>query len=90
MKNYQNKVKEEKIVVNYSFIVNKESKLLDFLLDNLKKQSRNNIKSILKNRCVLVDGVCCTQFDYLLTKKNVVQIVKSPVVKTNNNDSFKL
>jgi len=82
--------KEKKLVFTNSFIVFKDQPLLEFLLANIKGQSRNNIKNILKNRCVLVDGVVTTQFDYMLTKKQLVQISKSSVVKVDNNTEVKL
>jgi len=83
-------IKEKKLEFSNSFVVFKEQLLLDFLLTHIKNQSRNNIKTILKNKCVLVDGVVTTQFDYLLSNKQVVQISKSPVIKTSDNKSYKL
>lgn len=70
--------------------VTKTQQLLEFLLENVKKQSRNNIKTMLKNRCILVDGVPTTQFDYLLTPKQTVQISKSPIVKLTGEKDCKL
>ena len=83
MKTYQksfNKDKKEKPIYSYQFIVDRECLLLDFLIGKLSnKLSRNNIKTILKNKCVLVNGVVCTHFDYLLTRKNTVDISKYPI-----------
>ncbi len=72
------------------FRVVKTQPLLEFLLENIKKQSRNNIKGMLKNRCVLVDGVATTRFDYMLTPKQTVQISKSPVLKQSGRSEEKL
>jgi 23S rRNA pseudouridine1911/1915/1917 synthase len=54
--------------------------LLEFLLANVN-QSRNNIKSLLKNKKILVDGVVVTQFDYQLRPKQVVSISKYPMIQ---------
>lgn len=72
------------------FRVGKSQQLLDFLLEHITKQSRNNIKTMLKNRCVLVDGVPTTHFDYVLTPKQTVQISKSPVLKISGQEKEKL
>ena len=74
---YQPKI--NKLEISNSFVSFKEYYLLDFLFNNIKGQSKNNIKTILKSRCVLVNDNVVTQFDYLLKKNDIVQISKSPV-----------
>ena len=77
---------KKKTIYTAEFTVNNTQPLLEFLLSHLKNQSRNNIKTMLKNRCVLVDGVPTTQFDYMLIQKQKVQITKEPnkLVKTSS------
>ena len=64
-------------VIN-QFIIRREEPLLEFLLRNLN-QSRNNVKTLLGKRHILVDGALVTQFDYLLQPKQTVHIMKDSV-----------
>lgn len=48
--------------------------LMNFLRDNLPKQSRNNIKSILSHGQVKVDNRVITQYNYELQKGQVVRV----------------
>ena len=56
--------------------VKRECELLEFLLETIKGQSRNNIKSLLSHRLVAIDGTTVTQFNYKLVKGDIVQISK--------------
>ncbi len=58
--------------------------LLEFLLSSLKNQSRNNIKSLLTHRQILIDGAPVTQYDFMLSKDDVVMISPAPVRKITN------
>ena len=64
-------------VIN-QFVIRKEEPLLEFLLRNLN-QSRNNVKTLLGKKHILVDGALVTQFDYLLQPKQTVHIMKDSV-----------
>lgn len=55
--------------------------LLDFLLETLTSKSRNNIKTLLKNHQVLVNGAPVSQFDFEVIAKDVVSISPYPVKK---------
>lgn len=59
---------------NTVFVVQKEMGLLEYLLLKLTKQSRNNVKSLLSHREILVDGKVITKFDYLLKEGQKVEI----------------
>lgn len=48
--------------------------LMDFLIKKLDHKNRNNIKTLLKNRQVLVNNVIQTHFDFGLTDEDVVRI----------------
>lgn len=65
--------------------VHKASLLLDFLLENVKGQSRNNIKKILSRKCVAIDGAPITQFDFELSKGDTVIVSKSPIKPKNRS-----
>ena len=81
-----------------TYQVNDEINLLDFLLKTLNKESRNTVKKILSSKCVLVNGLLVTQFDYPLVKKDLVYISKRPILnqevvktkETNHKENSKL
>lgn len=51
---------------------------MKFLIIRLPHKSRNNIKTLLKKREVLVDGKAITQFDHLLRPGQKVELSTSP------------
>jgi 23S rRNA pseudouridine1911/1915/1917 synthase len=57
-----------------AFEVMEEMILMQFLLQNLKQKSRDNIKSLLRNKKVFVDGKMVTQFNHPLRPSNQVVI----------------
>ena len=61
--------------------------LLDFLLETLTSKSRNNIKQLLKNHQILVNGAPVTQFDFELIAKDIVSISPYPVKKNGKRIS---
>ncbi|MDR1697351.1 MAG: RluA family pseudouridine synthase [Erysipelotrichaceae bacterium] len=57
------------------FVIHKNAvPLLEFLLEKLSRLSRNNVKSLLSRKQVLVNGAIVTAFDYSLVKEDVVTI----------------
>ena len=81
MKVNQNK---EKIVYTATFKAKKSEELLSFLLDKMNT-SRNNVKNILSNHQVLVNGNVVTQFNFLLGREDEVKISKNPIREDKNN-----
>lgn len=75
---------ENKVV---EMVVKGPHQLLEYLLVNVK-QSRNNIKSLLKNKKIMVDGAVVTQFDYMLRPKQVVSISKYPMIQKSLKSSL--
>ena len=63
------------------FTVTHDCELLEFLFETHKGMSNNAIKSMLKNRRVTVDGAPITQFNFKLSKGDVVIISKRPIRK---------
>ncbi|MDO4160654.1 MAG: RluA family pseudouridine synthase [Prevotellaceae bacterium] len=59
--------------------------LLEFLLQNVKGESRSKIKATLKGRGIKVNKKTVTQFDYPLTKGMKISVSKSK----RNNEMFK-
>ena len=58
--------------------VNRSDELLEFLLRKCNT-SRNNVKSLLVRRQVLVNGRVVTQYNYILAKDDEVKLSKKPV-----------
>ena len=66
--------------------VNKDSELLEFLLETLKGQSRNSVKSLLTNHRVSIDGAPISQYNFKLYKGDVVIISKTPIHKKTRSN----
>lgn len=59
--------------------VSKDSELLEFLLELLKDQSRNSVKSLLSSHRISVNGAPTSQFNFKLVKGDTVIITKEPI-----------
>lgn len=57
-----------------AFEVKEEIILMQFLIQNLKHKSRDNVKSLLRNKMILVNGKTVTQFNHPLQPGNRVEI----------------
>ena len=62
------------------FIINKNEILYNYLKEVLQNLSKNNIKSLLTNGCVLVNDEIITTYNYQLKVNDVIKIIK----KVNN------
>ena len=72
-KKHQNQVTpNDKIFHDY--ICQSNCFLLEFLLKNVKNQSRNNIKTLLSNRQILVNKKTETKFNYELKENDIVTL----------------
>ena len=67
--------------------VSKNIRLIDFLFETFPDKSRNNIKSLLSRKLVLIDGAPISQFDFELVKGDIVQISPVSVAKTKQQAS---
>lgn len=65
------------------YFVNGNYLLFDYLRNNIDGKSKNNIKSLLKNEVVFVNGKIVTKYNYVLCDGDVVEINKK---KANNNN----
>lgn len=61
-----------------SFKVSRSEELLDFLLRKCNT-SRNNVKSLLVRRQVLVNGRVVTQYNFLVAKDDEVKLSRKPI-----------
>ena len=68
------------------FPVNKNCELLEFLLETLKGQSRNSVKSLLTNHRISVDGAPISQYNFQLAKGDVVIISKTQIHKKTRSN----
>ena len=64
--------------------------LLEFLLANISGCSRNNIKSMLKYKQILVDGTPTTQYNYQLKTGNIVTVDKAKSSREKKEDTLKI
>ncbi|MCI5745127.1 MAG: RluA family pseudouridine synthase [Erysipelotrichaceae bacterium] len=74
---------ENKLTILKTFKVHKEEELLEFLYEHITNDSKNNIKRLLANHQVLVNGAATTQFNFKVYKEDVIQISKNAILKQN-------
>lgn len=67
------------------YFVNGNYLLFDYLRNNIDGKSKNNIKSLLKNEVVFVNGKIVTKYNYVLCDGDVVEINKKKANNNNNN-----
>ena len=80
--NNQNNNNKKPIEYTYVFKVKRSCELLDFLLEKLNT-SRNNVKNLLSNHQILVNGGVVSQYNFILAKEDEVKIAKKPVLDIN-------
>lgn len=61
------------------YLVDEPMILFDFLVKTYPSLSRNNVKSLLARRQVAVDGAPMTQFDFMLSKGDMVIVARSSI-----------
>lgn len=66
---------------NTSFKVDKDNELMKFLMEKMPQNSRNNIKSLLTQRRVMVDDVIVSQYNSPLKEGQIVSITKTKITK---------
>ena len=59
--------------------VKTEVELMTFLLEQLPHKNRNNVKTLLRDKQILVNGKIVTQFNHLLLPENTVEVRGSKV-----------
>ena len=78
---------ENKLEITATYKVNRSDELLEFLLKKCNT-SRNNVKKLLSNHQVLVNGSVVTQFNLPLAKDDEIKISKNPVTDNNKKSDF--
>lgn len=84
----RNREQEKNNFVHYT--VESDGKLLEWLLENVKGESRSKIKATLKGRGIKVDKKTVTQFDYPLKKGMRISISKSKQNRTFKSKYLKI
>lgn len=59
------------------YICDKEDELFNYLKINISNKSKNNIKSLLKNECILVNNNIVTKYNYIVKTGDIIEINKS-------------
>jgi 23S rRNA pseudouridine1911/1915/1917 synthase len=67
----------------YIFAVTQPDELMKFLLAQLPQKNRENIKTLLRDKYVLVDGKVITQYNHPLSPNQQVEIAKKRVPQEN-------
>jgi 23S rRNA pseudouridine1911/1915/1917 synthase len=72
-------MKSSKTVKEIKFSIQTKAELMQFLIEKLAGKSRDNIKSLLRNKMILVNGKTQTHFKFPLEKGDVLLIGKKEI-----------
>ncbi|MFV0250364.1 MAG: RluA family pseudouridine synthase [Bacilli bacterium] len=75
--------------MNKEYIVQSDTKLLEFLFNNIENKSKNNIKSLLFRGNIFINNKNTTQFDYILKKGDIITI-KTTKTSSNQLDALEI
>ena len=56
------------------YICDKEDELFNYLKINISNKSKNNIKSLLKNECILVNNNIVTKYNYIVKTGDIIEV----------------
>lgn len=59
------------------YICDKDGELFNYLRYSIRGKSKNNIKSLLKNECILVNNKIVTKYNYMVKTGDIIEINKS-------------
>ncbi|MFC0186130.1 23S rRNA pseudouridine1911/1915/1917 synthase [Pseudarcicella hirudinis] len=76
-KEHKGNFKENKTANTTGFVVTQEAELMKFLIEQMPNKSRNNIKSFLRDKQILVEGQVVTQFNHILKTGEKVEVRKT-------------
>ena len=71
-------------VLFMKYVVMENDELYSYLRKVITNKSKNNIKSLLKNGCVIVNNQVITKYNYVLSKGDVIEINKNKKLIDNN------
>ena len=64
------------------YIWDKEDELFNYLKINISNKSKNNIKSLLKNECILVNNNIVTKYNYIVKTGDIIEVNKSKKINS--------
>lgn len=64
------------------YICDKEDELFNYLKINISNKSKNNIKSLLKNECILVNNNIVTKYNYIVKTSDIIEVNKSKKINS--------
>lgn len=67
----------------YELKVIKESSLIDYLINNIKEKSKNNIKNMIVNNCVYINEKPINKIDYNVKPNDKITIIKRKIKENN-------
>lgn len=65
------------------YICNKEDELFSYLRVNISNKSKNNIKSLLKNECILVNDKIITKYNHIVKVGDIIEINVNKKINSN-------
>ena len=71
-------------VLFMKYVVMENDELYSYLRRVITNKSKNNIKFLLKNGCVIVNNQVITKYNYVLSKGDVIEINKNKKLIDNN------
>lgn len=74
----KNKTPRGKKPESIRFKVKQEAELMKFLIESLPHKNRNNIKTMLKKRQVVVNGTAISQFNHVLKPGDSIELSRRP------------
>ncbi len=66
------------------YVVIENEELYSYLRRTITNKSKNNIKSLIKNECVIVNNKVVTKYNYVLYKGDIIEINKNKKLIDNN------
>ncbi|MCA0366038.1 MAG: RluA family pseudouridine synthase [Bacteroidetes bacterium] len=73
-KDHKFKFSQKKKLIDLKFVVEKETELLIFLLEKMPQKSRNDVKVLLRDKHIFIEGKASSQFNQKLNVGQKVEI----------------
>ncbi len=87
-KNYKKPRFPKPVLKTTDFSVSEDVELLTFLFQCYPNKGRNDVKSLLSNHLVLVNGTPISQFNFMLVKGDVVSITEKSIKPQSVNSKI--
>lgn len=64
------------------YVCDKDDELFNYLRVNMSNKSKNNIKSLLKNECILVNNRIVTKYNYVVKHGDIIEINRNKKINS--------